>query len=178
MVPRREISVATVIAELQEQPRAAEVRMVDIRRILCPIDFSDTSRHALKHAISIAKWYESHITVLHVIHPAFMPQPPIPVAGFPKSALPTGTERQSLEEQLRAWLEPERRVGVKTDMLVEEGSPAPHLLEQASSLQADLIVMGHMVSGFERFMLGSVAEGTPQGQLSGHDCSAAGSGRG
>jgi len=28
--------------------------MVEIRRILCPIDFSETSRHAIQHAVAIA----------------------------------------------------------------------------------------------------------------------------
>ena len=133
--------------------------MVDIRRILCPIDFSDTSRHALEHAVAIAKWYESHITALHVIHPAFAPQTPILFTEFPRNAAPTVTERQLLEEQLRAWLEPANRAGVKTEVLFDEGNPAVQILEHARSLQADLIVMGtHGLSGFERFMLGSVAE--------------------
>lgn len=133
--------------------------MVDIRRILCPIDFSDTSRHALEHAVAIAKWYESYVTALHVIHQPFLVQPPILFAEFPKSAVPTETERQALEQQLRAWLEPANRAGAKTDMLLDDGDPARRILERASALQADLVVMGtHGLSGFERFVLGSVAE--------------------
>ena len=37
--------------------------MIEIKRILCPIDFSDHSRHALDHAVTIARWYESTITM-------------------------------------------------------------------------------------------------------------------
>ena len=37
-----------------------------IERILCPIDFSDTSHHALAHAAAIAKWYEARLTMLYV----------------------------------------------------------------------------------------------------------------
>jgi len=40
--------------------------MIEIRRILCPIDFSDHSRRALDHAVAIATWFESTITVLNV----------------------------------------------------------------------------------------------------------------
>ena len=40
--------------------------MIEIRRILCPIDYSDFSRRALDHAVSIARWYESTVTVFHV----------------------------------------------------------------------------------------------------------------
>ena len=132
--------------------------MVEIRRILCPIDFSDTSRHALEHAVAIAKWYESRITALHVIQPLLL-EPPILFAEPPRDATPTVTERQSLEEQLRLWLEPARHAGVNSDTLVDDGPPVRRILERASSLRSDLIVMGtHGLSGFERLLLGSVVE--------------------
>lgn len=40
--------------------------MIEIRSILCPIDFSEHSRRALDHAIAIARWYESRVTAVHV----------------------------------------------------------------------------------------------------------------
>ena len=43
--------------------------MIEIRRILCPIDFSEHSRRALDHAVAIARWYEAAVTVLHVFSP-------------------------------------------------------------------------------------------------------------
>ena len=50
--------------------RMQEAVMIEIRRILCPVDFSDYSRRALDHAIAIARWYESTVTALHVFSPA------------------------------------------------------------------------------------------------------------
>ncbi len=133
--------------------------MVEIQRILCPIDFSDASRHALEHAVAIAKWYEAQITTLHVLHPVVLPQPPVFFAGFTPNATPIETERLACEARLRDWLEPANRAGVKADNLFDEGNPAFRILAHARSLQADLIVMGtHGLSGFDRFMLGSVAE--------------------
>ncbi len=134
--------------------------MVDIRRILCAIDFSDMSRHALEHAVAIAKWYGSRITALHVLHPPpFLPQPPIFFADPAEGAPSRLTERAAAEELLRAWLDAPTRAGIGTDMLIDDGTPAAHILARANSLAADLIVMGtHGLSGFERFMLGSVAE--------------------
>ena len=41
-------------------------RRTSIERILCPIDFSDTSHHALAHAAAIARWYEARLTLLYV----------------------------------------------------------------------------------------------------------------
>jgi nucleotide-binding universal stress UspA family protein len=133
--------------------------MIEIRRILCPIDFSEASRHALEHAVVLAKWYESGITALHVIQAPLFPQPPIFVAGFAEATAPAAPNHKAREEELEAWLEPAHRVGIKTDAIVDDGNAAARILEHASSSQADLIVMGtHGLSGFERFMLGSVTE--------------------
>ena len=43
--------------------------MVEIRRILCAVDFSDYSRRALDYAVAVAGWYESTVTVLYVFSP-------------------------------------------------------------------------------------------------------------
>jgi nucleotide-binding universal stress UspA family protein len=133
-------------------------RPVVIRRILCAIDFSTISRDALGHAVAIAKWYQSSIVALHVIRPSLLLHPPIPPAE-PAVEAPTTALCQSLTEQLRGWLEPVGRAGVNADALVDAGNPARCILDQARALEADLIVMGtHGLGGFERFMLGSVAE--------------------
>lgn len=133
------------------------VSPVGIQRILCPIDFSDTSRDALKHALAIAKWYESSITALHVIHVPLLLEPPI---LFAEPGIETASERrQSSLEKLRDWLEPADRAGVKTEAIVDEGPPATRILDRARTLGTDLIVIGtHGLSGFERFVVGSVAE--------------------
>ena len=31
--------------------------MIEIQRILCPVDFSDHSRRALDYAVTLARWY-------------------------------------------------------------------------------------------------------------------------
>jgi nucleotide-binding universal stress UspA family protein len=133
--------------------------MVEIREILCPTDFSDASRHALEHAVVIAKWYGSRIAALHVLHVPLFPQPPILAAAFADEARPALSNYQEREEELREWLESAHLAGVKTEVLVGEGNTARKILEHARSRPADLIVMGtHGLGGFERFMLGSVTE--------------------
>jgi len=47
-----------------------------IRRILCPIDFSETSRRALDHAAAIARRYKASLSVLYVF-------PNMPVMDVP-----------------------------------------------------------------------------------------------
>jgi nucleotide-binding universal stress UspA family protein len=135
------------------------VRMLDFQRILCPIDFSDASRHALDHAVAFAGWFGSRITGLHVFNPVFLPNPPILFAEGPGGAMPTEADRRYLEDRLREWLAPAAATGRQTDALFDEGSPAARILERATSLPADLIVMGtHGRGGFEHLVLGSVTE--------------------
>jgi len=41
--------------------------MVNISRILCPIDFSATSRRALQYAVTVSQKFGAELTVLHVL---------------------------------------------------------------------------------------------------------------
>ena len=132
--------------------------MIEIRRILCPIDFSDHSRRALDHAVAIARWYESTITVLHVFSPtpvaAFGPGPVV----FEAMVL-TSVDRDQLLADIKAFAETESAPGITIEAVVREGNTPSEILEQANGMKADLLVIGtHGRSGFERLVLGSVAE--------------------
>jgi len=133
--------------------------MPDIRRILCPVDFSDASRHALSHAAVIAGWYRAGVTVLHVSMPELLLEGPLLFATMPAVAS-TPADRATLDGRLRQWVEPLRAAGLATEAVCEEGrDAAARILDAAASLPADLVVIGtHGRSGFERIMLGSVAE--------------------
>jgi nucleotide-binding universal stress UspA family protein len=132
--------------------------MTEFKHILCPIDFSDASRHALDQAIAIARWYESHITALHVIAPTFTFEPPILFAERGNlKALPPDTDR--IRARLDDWLAAATTAQVPSESRICEGRPAESVLAIARSLPANLIVMGsHGHSGFERLVLGSVTE--------------------
>jgi nucleotide-binding universal stress UspA family protein len=132
--------------------------MFDIHRILCPIDFSETSHDALEHALAIARWYESEIIALHVSQTAVVTTTTVLTMRTGLPSLSEPEDRGRAEEQLRAWIEP-RRPDVPTRTIVAEGAVAATILDTAKSAGADLIVMGtHGLTGFERFILGSVTE--------------------
>jgi nucleotide-binding universal stress UspA family protein len=132
--------------------------MIEIRRILCPIDFSDYSRRALDHAIAIARWYESAVTVLHVFSSV-----PVAAAGpglvaFEPIVL-TSADRDQLLAAVTSFARAESAPGVTIDAVVREGNAAGEIVEEATNMKADLLVIGtHGRSGFERLLLGSVAE--------------------
>jgi nucleotide-binding universal stress UspA family protein len=131
--------------------------MIEIRRILCPIDFSDHSRRALDHAVAIATWFESTVTVLNVY-------PVVPVASYALGApsltvsLPTPQDREALLASMRGFA-----AAIKSDVPlrfeIAEGNPASEIVERSSAIPSDLIVMGtHGRSGLEHLVLGSVTE--------------------
>jgi len=133
--------------------------MIEIRRILCPIDFSDYSRHALDHAVAIARCYGSTIALLNVYATA-----PVPVhaAGslmHRAAAVLTPGDRGALLTAMKGFAEQEVGSGIPIDFDLSEGPVAAEILDRAKTMPADLLVMGtHGRSGFERLMLGSIAE--------------------
>jgi nucleotide-binding universal stress UspA family protein len=109
------------------------------QQILCPIDFSDGSRHAIEYAAALARQHRSVLTVLHVA--------------------PEGSETRTLANEAAVLLEGTEQSGVGVEVLIECGQPARQILNRAAALPADVIVLGtHGTGGFEHLMLGSVAE--------------------
>jgi nucleotide-binding universal stress UspA family protein len=132
--------------------------MIEIRRILCPIDFSDYSRRALDHAIAIARWYESTITVLHVFSIAPAVANASGTAVFEPIVL-TNVDREQLLGDVRRFAEAESAPPTAVRAMVLEGNAANEILNHAAEMKADLLVMGtHGRSGFERLVLGSITE--------------------
>jgi nucleotide-binding universal stress UspA family protein len=125
------------------------------KRILCPVDFSPTSLHAIDHAAAIARWYQASITALHVYDPVVMPVPGLPVPAERVSE----ADVARVHGEVVASLEAATIADLDVHVLVDVGKPAPCILDRADTLGADLIVMGtHGTSGFEHLVLGSVAE--------------------
>lgn len=129
--------------------------MPGVSRILCPIDFSDPSAHAIEQAVALARWYRARLTALHVYSPIFMPVP-----GLPAPADRVGAEElERVRLQIEACVEAAGPADVAVDAIVDVGQPARQILDCARRLPADLVVMGtHGAGGFEHLVLGSVTE--------------------
>jgi nucleotide-binding universal stress UspA family protein len=124
---------------------------MQITRILCPLDFSEFSRHAAHHALAVANWYGSSVAFLHVA--ANLPTMDVP--GVP---LADG-DRDRLTAEMRYFVG-QTPPDVPVTFFVRDGSDVrAQILTEAKALMSDLIVIGsHGRSGFERLLLGSVAE--------------------
>jgi nucleotide-binding universal stress UspA family protein len=131
--------------------------MIEIKRIVCPTDFSDFSKRALDHALALAQWYEAEISVLHVIPRVLMAPELYPYLQDAVTLDPEVRERALSE--LGRFVHRARKTGVATEVRLEEGDAMEEILKLAIRLPAHLLVMGtHGRRGFERWILGSVAE--------------------
>lgn len=125
-----------------------------MRSIVVGLDFSPSSRDALRQAQRIAAWSGAALRAIHVVHvPAFRPAPPV---LFPY-ALPTQTD---LIEAAKDQLEEFKR-GLEGNALPEVefrvGSPAIEIAEYARG--ADLLVLGTHSVHDERRGVGTIAAG-------------------
>jgi nucleotide-binding universal stress UspA family protein len=131
--------------------------LIDIRRILCPTDLSDISRRAVDHAAALARFYQAELELLYVSEP-LLPGPAAP-ATHPPWAVLDPVVRGRLETALDELARPARAIGSRVQIAVREGGAVAEILARARDWPADIVVAGtHGRGGFERLVLGSVAE--------------------
>ena len=130
------------------------MKTFDVKNILLPIDFSETSLLALDHAVFMARLYKADITLLHVIE-TFMFTSAI---TFQDSDIDlTSIINEKAREKLTNLAsEIHNNSGVKVNTKIETGRIYKVIIEVANTLNADIIIMGtHGVSGFREFVIGS-----------------------
>jgi nucleotide-binding universal stress UspA family protein len=128
---------------------------MSFRKILCPTDFSEGSRQALRLAID-KLGADAHLVLAHVWQPPYVYGAD---AGIPGSVF---LETKTLAENaLARWKSEAERLGAqRVSTVLATGSPWHEIVELARRDHAiDLIVMGtHGYTGLKHLLLGSVAE--------------------
>lgn len=124
--------------------------MIDINRILCPVDFSPFSERALMVATQMAKWYGAALQVVHVT-------PPLPPSTVNELA---AASRRLTARTLNTLVDRCRMSGVDAATeLIESADTAAKILASAERFDADLVITGsHGRSGVQRVLHGSVVE--------------------
>ena len=128
--------------------------MPHIDHIICPVDLTESSTRALSYAFAWANWYGARVHVVHVA-PLTVMSAPLAGVAVTLEQRPVAEIRHDVERYVATVPNP----GVGVDIQVFEGDPPSFIRKQAGHYQRAVIVMGsHGRKGFERFVLGSVAE--------------------
>jgi nucleotide-binding universal stress UspA family protein len=123
--------------------------------VLCPIDFSESSRGAMRYAGTIAAHFHTSLTLLAVNDPL-----------LDEAAEITGGHTQLVDDTRREMQKFHRQAfGSAADAIrdvhfeITSGKPAPEILRVARDRRCDLIVMGsHGSTGFRKLFFGSTTE--------------------
>jgi nucleotide-binding universal stress UspA family protein len=131
---------------------------VSIKKILVPVDFSESSATAVEHAIEFAKAFDAEIDLIHSCHanPAVI----TPYGSvFPGNLF--DSLRAAASEQLEKVRDQVRAAGIEATTHLSDNVPSCAIVDAAQELSSDLIVMGTRgLTGLKHVVLGSVAERT------------------
>jgi universal stress protein A len=134
---------------------------LQLKRILVPTDFSESSERALKYAVRLGAPYKAEVLVLHVFHLkeylGLLSQ---------REDIDSTTANQVLDASKNGAMEKledlVRRVGDKEVValpILLIGVPFEEIVRYAGEHEADLIVMPtHGRTGLAHFLLGSTTE--------------------
>lgn len=98
---------------------------IEIKNVLCPINFSEVSYQALVHAVAVVECFGARLTVLHVNEGELSP-----------------TALDAEKGRLCKWVPPEFREKCSIQEMVEKGNAPERILSLAGQLGCDMIVLG------------------------------------
>ena len=128
---------------------------VNPRRILVPVDFSDSSARALRHAAKRAAESGGSLIVVHVV-PADYGW--LEIGREELRDLDRSLQRQAAD-RLRAFADENVGQNVPVDMEVRVGQPAEQILAAARESKCDSIMLSTRgITGLDRYLIGSVAD--------------------
>ena len=132
--------------------------MQAIKTILHPTDFSESSKYAMTYAISFAEEFQAKLVILHVIEEISSALYFDMLQAPPLTQLMVNIEKQA-KQALDDVLPPELRGKLPAEYILRKGVPFVEILNCASQVKADMIVLGtHGRTGLKHALFGSVAE--------------------
>jgi len=160
-IPRAKRSTVLKVTKAHK-PRARKLEVIDlvpallnIKTILVPIDFSQTSKKALVYAVRMAEQFGSKIILLNVVEPVATPD-----FAYHPLLLETDKAKHAATTRLQAFCR-EALISPKMleRVLVRYGTPFAEITDAARTLKADLIILTtHGYTGLKHVFMGSTAE--------------------
>ena len=130
--------------------------MLEIQKILAPVDFSEKSEAVARHAVELAEAFDAEPIFLHVLPSEIYS----PMASPEIGAVPIPPSPEAEERAAKMLAELAARAGAEgAKRLVHTGDPGAAIADAAGAENADLLVMStHGRGVFRRLLLGSVAQ--------------------
>jgi nucleotide-binding universal stress UspA family protein len=129
--------------------------MLNIKRILLPVDIPIVSLGVIHQAATLARHFNSEILMLHVVtalsHAAGVPENSGELAGWDMLAVILREAQKQQDQPLGPELD-----DLTIRRMVVKGDPAQTIVQTAEEEKADLIMMPSHGSTFDEFLLGSV----------------------
>jgi nucleotide-binding universal stress UspA family protein len=130
--------------------------MIDIKKILFPVDFSEKVDDLVPYAVTLTNKFGADLYVMTVT---------TDMSSFATFHVPHGNIQNFQDEVYRkaeknlAALHSYFKDALKVETVVVKGNPADQIVATAKKMGIDLIVMGnHSRKGLEKAIFGSVAE--------------------
>jgi nucleotide-binding universal stress UspA family protein len=129
--------------------------MLNIKKILLPVDFPNPSLRVVHQAAALAHHFHSEIVMLHVVtarsHAAGVPEDGPELAAWDMLAEMVKGAQNSLDQSLGPELE-----GLAIRRVLLKGDPARAIVQTTQVEKADMIMMPSHGYTFNQFLLGSV----------------------
>jgi nucleotide-binding universal stress UspA family protein len=130
--------------------------MPELKLILCPIDFSEFSIRAYRHALSLAERYRAKLVAQQIVELWRYPSAEH-VASLGNYEEFCRALREGGKEQLQEFVKNHTHGEIRPELVVHEGVAPDSILLFAQARKTGLIVMGtHGRRGYDRVVLGSV----------------------
>jgi len=123
--------------------------------ILCPVDFSEPSKRALKNAILLARKFNSSIKILNVYEPLEYVSKRINIDLDEENA----KRLKQVKKEMTAFIKEFDLEGVNHKIEIKVGEVSGKILNLIKKEHIDLLMMGtNGRTGLSRFFMGSVTE--------------------
>lgn len=135
--------------------------MVQITKILIPVDFSENSQKAVNYGLFLAKTCGAKVYMMHVISQRIVDAiHELSIKGYKGDFVEIMKEvRQDREKEMRALVASSAADNVSIEFILKEGRPGNEIVDTSKELNVDLIVIGHQGrSALGNLLLGSVAQ--------------------
>lgn len=139
------LPVLTVCRPTHHFIRENDLRPVEIKKILCALDYDSNSRNIAKLALSIVRMYQAEVTFFHSVPNA-----------HPKEWV---EQEEWVKNKLMEVVDPSHEDWCTVKFLVRCGQPAEEILKIVGLGHIDLVLVGHhSKKAIEEIFLGSVAK--------------------